>query len=423
MSVLKRGKIFYLRIRPFGELINVRTSATSKSEARQQEMAVLTACRGGDYRALTPEAREVCVRMFRNQGWELPVDLAPAELVREELTLWKGIEIFLNYPEIKQSAEKERYVMCFTHLVEHFGKDQPLKGMWVPHIKEYMILRSGAGVSPSQVNREKGTLSKMFQVLTELQYLETNPCRLIKNLSQKSEERQVYLSFSDVELIADHCSDWFQSIIWTAYYTGLRRGEITGLTRQQVKLGQRMIYLRPEATKERQWKRVPIHKDLVPILEETLRVSSLNSDKVFLIQDKHCLRPPTLEGIKNPWPRALEAIEVETKEAAGKDVKPWPNRPRFHDLRHTWKTNARRSKMDSEIREAILGHAERGKSVTERYGRISDQELLNAIDGMTFDHGETEIWVRKDPQQTRDQNVIKPPRTKKKAVLAHDLSL
>jgi hypothetical protein len=30
----------------------------------------------------------------------------------------------------------------------------------------------------------------------------------------------------------------------------------------------------------------------------------------------------------------------------------------------------------------------------ERYGRISEAELLRAVDSMTFDHGETEIWVR-----------------------------
>lgn len=305
MSSLKRGKFYYLRIRPFGELINVRTSATSKSEARQLEMAVLTACRAGDYRALIPAAREVCARMFRNQSWELPPDLAPQESVREELTLWKGIEIFLNYPEIKQSAEKDRYVMCFTHLVEHFGKDQPLKGMWVPHIKEYMILRSSAGVSPSQVNREKGTLSRMYQVLTELQYLEVNPCRLVRNMSQKSEERQVYLSFEDVSRISERCPDWFQMLVWTAYYTGMRRGEIVGLTRRQVKLGQRMIYLGPESTKERHWKRVPIHRNLVPILQEALRVSSLDSDRVILCRGRDGVRPPTLEGVKNPWPRAL----------------------------------------------------------------------------------------------------------------------
>ncbi len=33
-------------------------------------------------------------------------------------------------------------------------------------------------------------------------------------------------------------------------------------------------------------------------------------------------------------------------------------------------------------------HSER-----ERYGQISDQELIKAINLMTFDHGETEIWL------------------------------
>jgi integrase len=381
MSVLKRGKIYYLRIRPFRDLINVRTSAKSKSGARQMEMAVLTACRSGDYRALHPETREVCVRMFRNQGWELPADLAGNEPVKHELSLWRGMEIFLNYPEIKQSAERNRYVMCFAHLVEHFGKDRPVKDIRIPHIKEYMVIRASSGMSPSQVNREKGTLSKMFQVLTELQYVEGNPCRLIKNLSQKTEERQVYLSLDDVSRIAECCPGWFRSIIWTSFYTGMRRGEIVGLTRKQVNLGKRMIYLGPGNTKERDWKRVPIRRDLVTILEEALRISALGSDKVFLLQDDKGLRPPTLEAVKNPWPRACQRLEIE---------KPWP---RFHDLRHTWRANARRSGVDPSIAESILGHWYRGKSVNERYGHISDHELLQAIDSITFDHGETEIWV------------------------------
>ena len=67
--------------------------------------------------------------------------------------------------------------------------------------------------------------------------------------------------------------------------------------------------------------------------------------------------------------------------------------PRFHDLRHTWKTNARRSGMHPEIEKAIMGHSQRGKSVHEGYGFISDEELVRAIDGMTFDHGETQILV------------------------------
>ena len=63
--------------------------------------------------------------------------------------------------------------------------------------------------------------------------------------------------------------------------------------------------------------------------------------------------------------------------------------------------NARRSGMDPEIREAIMGHATKERSVAERYGRIGDQELLRAIDGMTFDHGSTEILVAKRKNPSR----------------------
>ena len=67
--------------------------------------------------------------------------------------------------------------------------------------------------------------------------------------------------------------------------------------------------------------------------------------------------------------------------------------PRFHDLRHTWRTNARRSGVDAQIAESIIGHWLRGKSVNDRYGRIGNHELIDAIDKMSFDHGDTEILV------------------------------
>jgi integrase len=157
-------------------------------------------------------------------------------------------------------------------------------------------------------------------------------------------------------------------------------------------LAKRIITLSTEDTKEAHWKRVPIHKDLLPILEESLKVTSLETDKVFLLHDKQGGRPIELETFKNPWPRACEALEK-----ADLLKKPWP---RFHDLRHTWRTNARRSGIDSQIAESILGHWFKGKSVSDRYGRISDQELIQAIDKLTFDHGETEIPVARSKPVT-----------------------
>ncbi len=378
MAVTKRGEAYFLRIRPFGRKeIGVKTSANSKREAKRIEMAVMTACRSGDFRSLDSSAREVCLRMYQNHGWEIPPDLSLTDPTpKQELTLWRGVRTFLTYPEIKSCNERERYEQCFVHLLDFFGKDKPLKTLWIPDIKEFMAERLSLGVSPSTVNREKGTLSKMFQVLVELRLLEGNPCRMVKNLSQKSEERQVYLALADVERILELLPIWAKPIVQTAFYTGMRRGEVLGLTRKQVDLSQRMIYLGPQETKEGHWKRVPIHRELGPILESIMKVQSLGHEEIFLVDGK----PPYPTSVSKPWRESVLELGLEPA-------------PRFHDLRHTWKTNARRSGMDPEIRESIMGHWYRGRNVTERYGRIGDEELIKAIDQMTFDHGKTEILV------------------------------
>jgi len=405
--VKKRGKTYHLYFRPFGQkLVGIKTPARTKTEAKQIEAMILRACRTGDYSVLDSTAREACIRMFQNQHWELPPDLVGGlSKPTEELTLWKAWSLFLKYPEIRVSKARERYEAAIIHLVQHFGKEQPIKSIWVPDLKAYQSERLSKGASPATVNRELGTLSKLFGILIELQIVDTNPVRLVKRLSEKSGERQVYMSFKDVQLIMDKCPVWYRPVIAAAYYTGARRGEILGLTRKQVNLSRRMIFLGPEDTKEGQWKRIPIHRKLVPYLEEALKLTSLVSDKVFLLRDEKGIKPLGKETVKNPWPRACKALEK-----AELLTKPFPH---FHDLRHTWKTNARRSGMDPEIRESILGHWFREKSVSERYGRISNEELSRAIDSMTFDHGETEIFVArraigKQPEKNVNKALTKP---------------
>jgi integrase len=130
-------------------------------------------------------------------------------------------------------------------------------------------------------------------------------------------------------------------------------------------------------TKERAKKRVPINLDLLSILRR-LKVRSLGNQDVFTIEGK----PPGKDSTKKAWDRAVGRLGFNTK-------------PNFHDLRHTFKTNCRRSKIDAEIRERILGHSSKELGVRERYGVVSNQELVEEIDKLSFDHGQTEIWVEK----------------------------
>jgi integrase len=377
MSVIVRNNDLYIYFRPFGdELIGLKTLAATKREAKEMETMLLRVCRTGDYSSLDLPTRELCVRMFQNKKLEIPSGLLLHEELAAVLTVWDSVTLFLKHPDVKESAVRERHEYCLTHLVEHWGRDFPVKDIWIPEIKQYQVDRLNEGAAPATINREKSTLSKLFQILMEYRRVDVNPARLVKNLSEKSGERQVYLSHQDFHLVLGHLPGWYRPAAQMGYYTGMRKGEIRNLSRRQVNLARRIILIGPEDTKEGHWKRVPIHRDLVPMLEDALKLRSIGYDHVFLRDGA----PLSKGNGRRPWEDAVEALGLDPA-------------PHFHDLRHTWKTNARRSGMDPEIRESILGHWFKEKSVTERYGRISDQELLQAIDRMTFDHGDTEIFV------------------------------
>jgi len=390
MAIKNRKGIFYTYFAPFKtRQIGLKLDAKTKSEAKQIEAMILRACRTGNYSALDGAGREACIRMYGSKGWELPPELGGMiqSVPRKNLTLWEAVQLFMGYPETKAKSEKalDRYDQAFLNLAEILGKGTALKDLWIPDLKEYQVNRVSKGAAASTVNIELSALSRVFAVMVEMQLVETNPVRLVKRLSTKSNEREVYLSRETVKSIADKCPAWYQRIIWTAYFSGMRKGEILSLSRRQVNLSKRLIYLEPEDTKENRRKRVPIHRELIPILEEAMRTPFLASDKVFLVQDSQGIRTLGIDTVGNPWPRACSALEE-----AELLKQPFP---RFHDLRHTWRTNARRSGIDYQIAESIMGHWFKGKSVNDRYGRISDQELIQAIDKMTFDHGETEIFV------------------------------
>jgi integrase len=383
MAVRKRGNKWHLRFYAKGRQVEVATMASLKRDAEHVAVSVEHAVRTGDYSNLDMESRLTCIRLFHNQKWQIPEALlitsdgySIAPDIQEELVLWKGIELCLMYPEIKNSPNRERHIAAFANIVDKFGKNYPVRNIWIPQIKEYQIHRLDQGAKPSTINKEKAALSKMFQVLVELQYVDVNPARQVRDLSEKTSERQVYISYKDYCRIIDLVPKWLRPIIQTAYYTGMRRGEIMSLTGSDVDLSRRIIRIEAAMTKERQWKRVPIHRDLVYILQEVVKVRSLSTSRIFLLDG----RPVSPDSIRKPWVEAMTAIGLNPA-------------PTFHGLRHTWKTNARRSGMDPEIREAIMGHGDRARSVSERYGHISDQELIKAINLMTFDHGETEIWV------------------------------
>lgn len=387
--VKKRGGRWYIYFRPFKtELIGVATEARTKGNARELETMIKRACRNWSFEQLDQGALEVVKRIFGSRSWELPqgIECGPAlkaVVPKYQLNLWKAAELFLSYPGIRESGQRSHYENSLSKIVDYFGKDFLIERLWIPQIKEYMMMRS-KNAAASTVNKEKAALSKMFSVLIELRHFDENPCRLIKNLSEKSGEREVYIGLSDFMAIVERLPEWMRPLIQTLYYTGMRRGEAVNLERGQVDLKKRIIFLGPENTKERDFKRVPIGRAVETILVECMKVRSLGSDNVFLFQG----RPFSEDSLRKPWIRALSEIGMEP-------------RPVIHDLRHTFVANCRRSGVSHEIVQAIVGHWNRAKKVSERYGRVSNQELVEAIDRVGWNFGESEIFVSRKKMLTK----------------------
>ncbi len=378
MSVKLRGKTWTITFRPFGQQIMLALKGCEgKRQAASIEAELSYALQSKAYGGLTGPARAACVKLFVNQRWEMPEELQPRTLQEppKVCTVWDAVQLYVNDPSFTSLSKPIRYEEALSHLVNYFGKSRPIKEIWVPDLKLYRTLRTGQGAANSTINREISALSGVFRVVIEHQIIESNPCRLLKRLSEKSGQRNAYISFDDVQRISAGCRSWFQDMIQIGYLTGMRKGEIHRLRWSHINLAKRIITFHSSETKEGKSKRVPIHGDIVQVFERIGKVRSLGNDVLFQINGN----PIKYDSLQHPWTRALDKLQ-------------WADpRPRFHDLRHSWKTNARRSGIDSEIREMILGHSNRALGVSERYGVISDEELVAAIDKFTYYNGMTQI--------------------------------
>jgi len=179
------------------------------------------------------------------------------------------------------------------------------------------------------------------------------------------------------------------------YYTGMRFNEVVNLRWEMYKPERRMLVLPPDAAKEGKNpnklklrpKRIPLRNEPFELLESLRRTED---DKVvqavgriFVYSGRFKDGEKMYHGmdiehstVRKCWVRAVRLAEVPGLQ--------------IRDLRHTWKTNAQRSGMDPTIRNLIVGHSTE-RSVADRYIRVSDEELLRAVDGMSFDHGWTEL--------------------------------
>ena len=107
MSFKLRGKTWTIIFRPFGQQIMMALKdCQSKRQAASIEAELMYALQSKKYDGLTGTARAACIRLFVNQGWEMPEELQPniAQPPVKVFTLWDGVQLYVNDPSWCRSS-------------------------------------------------------------------------------------------------------------------------------------------------------------------------------------------------------------------------------------------------------------------------------------------------------------------------------
>ncbi|MFH1619795.1 MAG: site-specific integrase [bacterium] len=242
-----------------------------------------------------------------------------------------------------------RYML--PKIVQALGTN-PLRNISVADLQEfYNQMREQTSVA--NANRYMTLISSIFNCAAEWgDYSGKNPTSKIKD--KRGEKRRLrYLSKEEITLLLSGCNLRIYPAVMCALLTGMRKGEILGLTWENVNLEHGVIYiLQSKSGKPRE---IPIPPKL---------------RSVFLgLQVKK-------EG------RVFEIPEITLRREFTKAVRDAGIRDfRFHDLRHTFASHFIMSTSNLPVLQQILGHA--SAAMTQRYAHLAKSHLVAEM--TTFD--------------------------------------
>lgn len=255
----------------------------------------------------------------------------------------------------------ERYRIA--QLVETFGKRR------ISEITNWDAEKLKADLSdclaPATVNRLLGNARHMFSMAMKWEDLPKNPFAGVKLLRVPDVKERILTSDEELHLL--RASDkvhapHLKSLIVLALSTGMRRGEILGLTWSQIDLDQRTIHVHDSKTKSSN-RRIPMNETVWGLM--TALKANRQGDLVFPSHKKagYPLRDPKVAFQKAVRLSGIPHI-------------------RFHDLRHTFATRLVRAGVDLITVQQLLGHAK--VTMTARYAHSLADDKIAAVRRLDF---------------------------------------
>jgi len=278
-----------------------------------------------------------------------------------ELTEW-----YLSLEKTKALASAYTVSNAIRKFNLEFGK-RIISSVKLAELENYQEKRRKAGAADGTIDHEIGKTKAMINRAFDNGMISADTMRAFKAVKQlvkgNADARTRVLSKDEFQALYDAAQAHLKPVLATAYYTGMRKGEIVRLTWNKVDLKSRMIHLSAADTKDREARDIPICDELLKELKTVPR--SINSQRVFLYNGK------PLGEFKKSLQQACEKAKILFgRDTEGGFV--------FHDLRHTFNTNMRKAGVQESVIMKITGHSTR--KMFDRYNTIDAQDARDAVD-------------------------------------------
>ena len=249
-------------------------------------------------------------------------------------------------------------------------------------------------VKNGTINRELAIISAVKTLADEFWELRTNPANPLKFKLLEPAENIKYLKDWDVaQKIIDRAEPHLKPIIYTALYTGLRKGNILSLQWDQVDFKNDTITVKVKDKNTVGGKNltIPMIKQLKDILLALPRENKyvFNYKGHPITEFRHSWRSIfyKYKKVKKEDIKKDDVIEYRKKIVFGKEVieaykqtlvdpdLPYTN---FHTLRHTAMTWIVKSTGDIRVAQKIAGHAD--IKTTVKYAHVLDEQKRSALE-------------------------------------------
>jgi len=303
-----------------------------------------------------------------------------AEKIGPDMKFGTWLDYWYNFyvkPRVRKTTQSTYETTIYDHCIPHLG-DIPLKDLTNNDLQQFytaqknggrlrFVDRYGPQLSDRMIRHQYMLCHAALDKAVEERWISTNPTVGCKIPPKKAKEMQILSREELYRFLIQAREEGYYEAFLLEIATGMRRGELVALQWPDLNLMTRELRIDKQYVVTKFGKEItePKTKASIRTIVLPVPVANILQEKKSKASSRWMFPSPVKEDCPID-PHALSRKFKLILEHA--DCKPI----RFHDLRHTFATNALQSGMDIKTLSSIIGHVSSATTINI-YSHITDE--------------------------------------------------